>query len=137
MAKVEFEFPVSNMLGKMSKKEKRGVVIRQKHYRDADGHIVAQGSKESYVVKNPRDYKKTPQTDAELHGVTLFNQASTMAKQERNNPARLEYWTARWKAQLAKGEKDAPKDPATGLPKIYRRLDMFIISAIYRRLKAR
>ena len=135
MAQIEFEFPVSSYAGRVSKKEKGSPVMRQKCYRDANGRVVAKAAKEAYVVTTPRDYKKHPMKGTELANVNLFRQSVLLAKQERDNPERLAYWTERWQAQLERGEFDAPIDSATRQPKIYRRLDIFIQSVIQRQLK--
>ena len=132
MAHIELEFPIASMAGKMSKKATNSPVLRQKTYRDADGRVLATGAKEAYVVANPRDYKKHPLKGQELANVNAFRQAISVARQERANPERLAYWTERWKAQLTHPEPDAPLDPRTHCPKIYRRLDSFIISVLKR-----
>lgn len=135
MAQIELEFPISSIKGKIGKKATNAPILRQKTYRDADGRILATGAKEAYVVANPRDYKKHPLRGQELQNVNAFRQAITIAQQERANPERLAYWTERWKAQLAHPEPDAPIDPHTHTPKIYHRLDSFIIAVLKRNQK--
>lgn len=135
MAKIEYIDPIASISGRLSKKDKTGTIQRRKHYRDEQGRVIAEGRNESYCVQNPRDYKKHPPRGEELRNITLFQQAARLAKQEREDPVRLAYWTERFNAQLRHGEPDAPLDPHTGRPRIYHRLHIFIQSALLRQLK--
>lgn len=134
MAEIKYIDPVASMSGRISKKDKSSTVLRKKHYRDERGRIIAEGRNESYC-RAPRDYKKHPPRGEELRNITLFQQAARLAKQEREDPARLAYWTERFNAQLRHGEPDAPLDPVTRRPRIYHRLHIFIQSALLRSLK--
>lgn len=136
MAQVKYSMPIENISGKLGTREQNSPVMRHKTYRDGTGKIIAEGVNEAYVVKNPRDYRKNPPTGEEARNISLFGQAVALAKAERANPERLAYWTNRWNKQLKKGEPDAPICPATGKPRIYHRLDIFIQSAIQRALKS-
>jgi len=135
MAKVILEYPFNAILGKINKKVKRGIVQRQKKFRDADGNVVGVAKLEGYTIENPRNYKTNPLQGEQLENVTTFQQAVAIAKAERANPERLAYWTNRWKNQLKKGESDAPINPATHQHRIYVRLDIFIQTVIQRELK--
>lgn len=135
MAKTLYEYPVESISGRINKNEKRSPVHRRKAFRDEYGNIIGYGVNESYLVTQPRDYKKKPPTGAELANITTFRQAATQAKQELADPERRAYWTTRWHAQLQEGEADAPIDPLTHKPKIYLRLDKFVVSVLYRNIK--
>lgn len=93
------------------------------------------GKPEAFLIANPRDFKKKPQTGAELENFNMISEARQLAIQERTNPERMKYWTERFQAQLEKPEDDAPVDKKTGQRKIYCRLDAFIRACIYRQLR--
>lgn len=131
MAQVIYSDPIDHLEGQL---QKDGTVHRQKTYRDPNGKILRTGKSEAFIVANPRDFKKKPQTGAELENFNLFRQATQLTMQERSNPERMAYWTARFQAQLEKPEADAPVDKQTGMRKIYCRLDAFIRACIYRQL---
>lgn len=63
MALVILESPVAELHGAL---ERKGIINRQKKYRDDRGRIIREGRQEAYKVKNPRDWKKTPAQGAEL-----------------------------------------------------------------------
>ncbi len=135
MAQIRYTTPVDSVSGRFCKNKKRDTVQRRKVFRDEYGNVVGYGVNESYVISQPRDYEKNPPTGAELAGITAFQQAAMRAKQELADPERNAYWAARWHAQLKKGESDAPLNPQTGKPKIYLRLDKFVVSVLYRTIK--
>ncbi|MBR0297013.1 MAG: hypothetical protein IJQ95_06465 [Paludibacteraceae bacterium] len=81
---------------------------------------------QSYVVKHPRNYDKTPLTAGERKNVESFKQALTQFQLDKQDPERMAYWTARYKAQLENGDPEAPIDKETGKHRIYARLDNFI-----------
>lgn len=135
MANINYITPIESISGRINKNEKRSPIQRRKVFRDDQGQVIGYGVNESYVVTRPRDYKKKPPTGAELTNITSFRQAAIQAKQELANPERKAYWTTRWHAQLKKGEMDAPIDPVTHQPKIYLRLDKFVVSVLYRDIK--
>ncbi|MCQ2341214.1 MAG: hypothetical protein MJZ48_01985 [Paludibacteraceae bacterium] len=135
MAKVSYIHPIESISGKLNHKEKRGTIQRRKHYRDEKGQVIGIGANEAYIVINPRDYDKKPLTEGEKFNTSTFQQAILLAKQERENPERLAYWTERWKKQLEKGDPMADISKQTGKRKIYRRLDMFIQTMIQGELR--
>ena len=137
MATIEYIDPIASMSGRLNKQEKRGAILRQKHYKDPDGRVIAVGTNESYCVRNPRDYKKNPPQGEERRNISIFQEATRLAMLERQDPERLSYWKARFEAQLRRGEPDAPIDPRTNRPRIYRRFHIFVQSAIQRTLKTR
>ena len=63
MALVILESPVAELHGAL---ERKGIINRQKKYRDERGRVICEGRQEAYKVKNPRDWKKTPAKGAEL-----------------------------------------------------------------------
>ncbi|MCQ2311433.1 MAG: hypothetical protein MJZ64_06775 [Paludibacteraceae bacterium] len=136
MARIKYNFLIDSVSGKFCRKEHNGTIQRQKHFRDENGNIIGEGVNESFSYLNPRDYRKNPPHGEEARNVSVFGQAVKLAKVERANPERLAYWTNRWHRQLKKGESDAPLNPETGQPRIYRRLDLFIQTVIQRELKA-
>lgn len=136
MAKETLLYPFADIRGRIDKKNKDGIIHRQKKYRDEQGHIVGEAHMEGYTLRNPRNYKVNPLQGEQLLNVSTFRQAVSIAKAERANPERLAYWTQRWHNQLKKGEPQAPIDPVTHKPRIYVRLDIFIQTVIQRELKA-
>ncbi len=136
MATVNYIDPIASISGRLSKKQKRGGILRQKVYRDDRGHVVAEGALEAYCVLHPRDYDKNPPKGAELRTITLFQQAALQAAEERRDPERLAYWQERFAAQLRHGDAEAPIDPYTGRPRIYCRFHIFVQSILYQRLKS-
>ncbi len=78
MASVKLEHPVKEIHGAFTKK---GIINRQKKYRDENGRIIHEGIQEGYAVRNPRDYKKNPPQGAELEHINLFRQACLMTKE--------------------------------------------------------
>jgi hypothetical protein len=63
MAIAVLESPVAELHGAL---ERKGIINRQKKYRDERGRVIHEGRQEAYKVKNPRDWKKTPAQGAEL-----------------------------------------------------------------------
>lgn len=63
MARMILEHPVREIHGAFTRK---GIINRQKKYRDESGRVIFEGHQEAYVVKHPRDWEKTPATGAEL-----------------------------------------------------------------------
>ena len=162
MATTILEHPVREIHGAFTKK---GIINRQKKYRDEYGRVIHEGSQEGYAVRNPRDYKKNPPKGAELEHINLFRQSCLMTKdildaeKPETTPAvsvfppRPKYYTKeealalltdyrkRYKAQLpstrgTRPDPQAPIDKTTHAPKRYFRLDNFIRSMVYQSLKA-
>ena len=130
MSETKFINPIDSMSGRLSKKERQGVIFRRKIYRDSQGHIIKKGRNEHFIQVNPRNYEKTPLTPGEQKTVSAFKQALEQYKLDKQNPERMAYWQQRWKAQMRKGDPQAPIDPETGKKRIYGRLDTFIRSMI-------
>ena len=63
MAIVVLDNPFSEIHGAL---ERKGIINRQKKYRDDQGRIIREGRQEAYAIRNPRDWKKTPARGAEL-----------------------------------------------------------------------
>ena len=136
MTNTEFIAPVDSMTGRVTKKDKDGVIFRRKIYRDDTGKIIKKGRKEHFIQVNPRNYKNNPMTPAEQRAVSSFQQALAQYKIERQDPERMAYWQARFKAQIRKPDPEAPIDKETGKRRIYGRLDTFIRAIIQRQLLA-
>ncbi len=79
MANVSLSHPFDEIHGALGRTEK--VINRQKKYRDDRGRIIREGIQEAYVVKHPRDYRKTPPKGAELAVVNLWSEACRRAAQ--------------------------------------------------------
>ena len=126
MARTNYLDPIASMTGRLSRKGAKQVISRRKMYRDGQGNIVFEGNNESYVVKHPRDYDKTPMRPEEQKTTQAFRQALTQFQLEKQDPERMAYWTARYNAQLKKGDPEAPIDKNTKQRRIYARLDNFI-----------
>ncbi len=130
MAQTTYLDPIASMTGRLSRKGARQVILRRKMYRDEYGNVLFEGNSESYIVKHPRDFDKKPLTPGERKNVETFQQAYTQFQLDKQNPERMAYWTARYKAQLLKPDPDAPVDKRTGERRIYARLDNFIRAMI-------
>ena len=63
MAKSNLIYPIDTLRGKITKKSK--TVFRRKGAYDENGNLIAQCAQESYVIENPRDWKKNPPRGAE------------------------------------------------------------------------
>ena len=162
MAITVLEHPVLEIHGALTKK---GIINRQKKYRDEFGRVIHEGAQEGYAVSHPRDYKKNPPKGAELAHINLFRKACLMTKEildaEKPEetpvvvilPQRPKYLTKegaqalladyrkRYRAQLpstrgTRPDPQAPIDKNTHAPKRYFRLDNFIRSMVYQTLKA-
>ena len=134
MAKSNLIFPVDTLRGKITKKSK--TVFRRKSTYDENGNIIGQGAQESYVIENPRDWKKNPPVGAEKRRLDNWTVACQRAKIELRDEALAAAWKQRFQAQLKTPEADAPVDPRTRKPKTYIRLDCFVRAAIFRSLQA-
>ena len=161
MAEIKLEHPVREVHGAFTKK---GIINRQKKYRDDNGRVIHEGRQEGYAIRNPRDYKKKPPQGAELEHINLFRQACLITKEildaEKPEetpivaifPPRPKYLTKeealslladyrrRYKAQLPNTrsthpDPEAPIDKLTLAPKRYARLDNFIRSMVYQSIK--
>ena len=134
MAKSNLIFPVESLRGKITKKGK--TVFRRKGAYDENGNLIAQCAQESYVIENPRDWKKNPPVGAEKRRLDNWTIACQRAKIELSDEALAAAWKQRFQAQLKTPEADAPIDPRTHKPKVYIRLDCFVRAAIFRSLQA-
>ena len=135
MTNTEFITPVDSMTGRVAKKDKDGVIFRRKIYRDDTGKIIKKGRKEHFIQVNPRNYKTNPMTPAEQQSVATFQQALAQYKIEKEDPERMAYWKARFKAQIRKPDPEAPIDKNTGKRRIYGKVDTFIRAILYIKLK--
>ena len=72
MAEIKLEYPFAEIHGSIAK---NGIVNRQKKYRDDRGRVIYEGKQESYAIQNPRDFKKSPKTGAELANHNLWSEA--------------------------------------------------------------
>ena len=124
MAKSNLIFPVDTLRGKITRKSK--TVFRRKSTYDENGNVIAQCAQESYVVENPRDWKKNPAKGAEKAKQERWAEACARTKEILDDPQQRAQWEERWRAQLKKGEKDAPIDPRTNKPKIYIKFDCYV-----------
>lgn len=128
MAKFKLEVPFSELHGAIQRK---GIIMRQKNFRDANGRIIAQGRPEAYSVRNPRDYKKHPAQGAELECNNRWRDACRQATDILRDDALRAQWNDRFLAQLpdrrgAKPDPQAPIDAATGTPRRYRHFPSFV-----------
>ncbi|MBO5817116.1 MAG: hypothetical protein J6R26_04120 [Paludibacteraceae bacterium] len=130
MATPTYIAPIDGMRGKLNKKDK--TVFRQKHARDANGAIIADMKPEAYVVQHPRDWKKKPAKGAEKAKQDRWAEACARTKAILDDPQQRTQWEERWKAQLKKGEEDAPIDPRTKKRKIYIKFDCYVRSKVWR-----
>ena len=78
MANTTLTPPFGEMHGVLSKK---GIINRQKKFRDERGRVVHEGKQEAYAILHPRDFKKTPKTGAELANHSYWSEACRRASQ--------------------------------------------------------
>lgn len=135
MAQSNLVFPVQSMHGKIHSKSK--IVFRRKTIYDENGNIIAECAQESFVVENPRDWTKNPPKGAEKQRLDNWTTACQRAKAILRDADLAAEWKTRFEAQLKHGEEDAPIDPNTHKPKVYRRFDCFVRAAIFRELSAK
>lgn len=135
MAQTNYEFPVKDVRGAIAA---RGVVSRKKNFRTPDGISAGEGPCEIYQVKNPRNYKKNPPIGRERDNLLINQQAWKQAAFELKDKTSETYqaWLKRYEAQLTHGEPDAPIDPATLKPKVYKCFRAFVRTAIRRQILA-
>ena len=132
MAQDDLEALVKRMHGAV---EKGGSISRVKTFRDPSGKIIAYGPQERYT-REPRNYRKHPQTANELAHQSLWSNVCAQAKQELADPDKRAAWQLRFNEQLTHATADTPEQPIGGARKIYRRFDAFVRSVIYRQLSA-
>ena len=134
MAQPNLIFPVESLHGKITKKSK--TIFRRKAVYDENGNLIAQYAQESYVVENPRDWKKNPPKGAEKQRLDNWANACQRAKEELKDETLAAAWRKRFEAQLKQPEANAPLDPNTHKPKVYTRFDCYVRAAIFRELSA-
>ena len=78
MAEVKLEHPFAEIHGSITKK---GIINRQKKYRDDHGRVIHEGKQEAYSITRPRDFKKTPKQGAELANHNLWSEACRRTSQ--------------------------------------------------------
>ena len=135
MAQTNLIFPVESIHGKITKKSK--TVFRRKAVYDESGNVIAQYAQESYVVENPRDYKKNPPKGAEKLRHDNWTAACQRANTELQNEELTAAWKQRFQAQLKQPEANAPIDPKTRQPKVYTRFDCYVRATIFRELSSK
>ncbi len=134
MARVTLSYPIDTLHGQLSHHER--IIFRQKYAYSPTGSRLRAYAPESYVIANPRDWKRHPAHGNELANMQRFSEANRLTKQAlaSDSPTRAE-WQQRWEAQLHHAESDAPLDKRTGQRKVYARLDKYVLSHILRELK--
>lgn len=144
MAKIYYNVPVEGMTGALDSTHR--FIQRKKHLRDTNGIVTHTCDTESFIVANPRDYKRTPPQGAELAHLQHFGEAAKRTKALLSaldpdaNPTdeqlnQLADYRRRFQAQLRK--KPDPQAPigSDGKPKRYHRFDNFVRAMIYQDLK--
>jgi len=132
MAQDDLEALVKRMHGAV---EKGGSISRVKTFRDPSGKIIAYGPQERYT-REPRNYRKHPQTANELAHQSLWSNVCAQAKQELADPDKRAAWEQRFREQLSHATADTPAELDAGARKIYRRLDAFVRAVLHRQLRA-
>ena len=155
MAIIQLQPPFEQITGELGKK---GIVHRQKHYRDASGKILFVARQEAYAVTNPRNYKKMPPQGAELDNITVFKRANdlttlilhsadytteelqAMSSEERARimefRSLLDDFKRRYAAQRSKPDPEAPMDKRTHRRKQYVTLNTFIRALLIHRINS-
>ena len=87
MAEITFIAPVETIKGKLQNRDK--TIFRRKRIFDANGHVIGQLSQEAYIVKNPRDWKKTPPKGAEKQRIDNWTAACQQVQEIKKNPELL------------------------------------------------
>lgn len=163
MAIVNLEVPFAEVHGTLVRK---GIIHRQKKYKDDNGKVIFEGRQEAYAVRHPRNYKKNPPRGEELRNINIFREANRLttelirldqelkAAQATDKPEsaiqvilqdsetaekakQLQDYKSRFKKQIRKPDPHAPIDPNTRKRKQYRTLNTFIRAFIYQDLKAK
>ena len=78
MAQVNLTHPFREIHGAI---ERKGIISRQKKYRDDNGRVIFEGKQEAYAVRNPRDFKKNPPQGEELAHHNRWREACQRANQ--------------------------------------------------------
>ena len=78
MANVNLEHPFREIHGAI---ERKGIINRQKKFRDDNGRVIFEGRQEAYAVKRPRDFKKNPPQGEELAHHNRWREACLRANQ--------------------------------------------------------
>ena len=78
MATMTLTPPIGEMHGALTKD---GIINRRKKFRDDRGRVICEGKQEAYAIRNPRDFKRTPKTGAELANHTCWCEACRRASQ--------------------------------------------------------
>ena len=162
MAIVNLEVPFAEVHGTLVRK---GIIHRQKKYKDDNGKVIFEGRQEAYAVRHPRDYKKNPPQGEELRNINIFREANRLTTelirlyhdlkaaqlsdnsevaiqailQDSTKAAQaltLNDYKSRFQKQISKPDSHAPIDPNTRKRKQYRTLNTFIRALIYHELKA-
>ena len=97
MAEIVFIAPVETIKGKLNKNDK--TVFRRKRIFDAQGNVIGELSQESYVVNNPRDWKKNPPKGAEKKRIDNWAAACQRTKVELQDDTLRAAWQQRWQEQ--------------------------------------
>ena len=161
MTKIKFHAPVREMNGAFEKGS--GIVMRKKKYRAPNGAVLKEGVQESYMIVNPRDFKKNPPKGAELANINLFADSKRLTSEIINSErhtedelaamtpeqraqiaglrAQLESYRTRFYAQFKRPDPEAPfeKKLEPGSSKLHRKqyakLDNFIQAILREKLK--
>ncbi len=72
MAGTDLNYPFKEAHGAI---EKGGTVHRMKKFRNERGRVIGVGIQESYMIRNPRDWKKMPASEAELANRSRWREA--------------------------------------------------------------
>ena len=72
MAILNLEPPIRDIHGAFAQK---GIINRQKKYRDDSGRVIFEGKQEAYAVRRPRDFKKDPPKGEELKHQNRWKEA--------------------------------------------------------------
>ena len=111
MARVILSEPVLEIHGAFTRK---GIINRQKKYRDESGRVIFEGCQEAYVIKHPRDWKLNPAKGAELAHHNRWREACLRTTQILQS-AQPEGLTKQqlFHRQLTPGKKHKPCTPTT------------------------
>ena len=146
MALVILESPVAELHGAL---ERKGIINRQKKYRDERGRIIHEGRQEAYKVKILQSAQPDGLTQQQIFHKQLNHIPDFYTPEEAQ--ALYAHYRERYLAQLpgstyrptsdaparrTKPDPQAPLDPVTRTPKRYAQFPNFIRAMLYLELKA-
>ena len=117
---------IEELRGKLNGKS--GMQMRVKAWKDDEGHVIKRGPQE-FFRRNPRDYQRSPRTEAEKVQAGIWRDVcreASMIVKDKEHPRYAEL-RARWNAQLKGGgdpelHKEGKKNVIYGMFPVFVRM---------------